>query len=284
MNDGDHVSFVPFESQVISELFVALTLVDTGNRQGIRNKINTCRTARGGTQLYHALNVSLDEIAKGGGKGQDFGSWIICLTDGESDGAPEEVLPNLRNRPDAHLIIIGVALPARLIPTMQTLCGCLGAEGKGQFIAAMSETASLNDAFSTAAQLLPVSEVVTLAEISADECRALLHKHMPKRIVDLRTGGMLLQRYWVEYLHRRVLVFDESPDFNYNEKYDALGSTLMETMLEEVERALHDNHRKCWKVEAHQQLVYDFSGGRRAYLRSYLHRSGQNGGTNETKV
>ena len=110
VNDGDHVSFVPFESQVISDLSVALTLVDAGNRQGIRNKINTCRKAGGVTQLYHALNYSLDKIAKGGGKGQDFESWIICLTDGDSDGAPEEVLPNLINRQDAHLIIIGVAL------------------------------------------------------------------------------------------------------------------------------------------------------------------------------
>jgi hypothetical protein len=110
VNDGDHVSFVPFESQVISDLSVALTLVDAGNRQGIRNKINTCRKAGGVTQLYHALNYSLDKIAKGGGKGQDFESWIICLTDGDSDGAPKEVLPNLINRPDAHLIIIGVAL------------------------------------------------------------------------------------------------------------------------------------------------------------------------------
>jgi hypothetical protein len=65
---------------------------------------------------------------------------------------------------------------------MQTLCGCHEAGGKGQFIAECSETVSLNDAFSTAAQLLPVSEVVTLADISVDERRALLHKHMPKRI------------------------------------------------------------------------------------------------------
>ncbi len=55
-------------------------------------------------------------------------------------------------------------------------------------------------------------------------------------------------------------MFDESPNFNYNENYDAFGSTLMETMLEEVARALDDDHRKCWKVEAHQQFVYDFSG------------------------
>jgi hypothetical protein len=41
-------------------------------------------------------------------------------------------------------------------------------------------------------------------------------------------------------------VFHEGPDFNYNEKYNALGSTLMETMLEEVARAPDDDNRKCF--------------------------------------
>ena len=65
-----------------------------------------------------------------------------------------QVLRTLRNRPNAHLMIIGVELDLeKYVPTMQTLCGCHGAEG-GQFIAACSETASLNDAFSTAASAL----------------------------------------------------------------------------------------------------------------------------------
>jgi hypothetical protein len=116
VNDGDHVSFVPFNGQVICELSVPFTLVDAGNRQGIRDRINTCRIADGGTQLYHALNVSLDEIAKGGGKGQDFESWIICLTDGESSGAPEEVLPNLRNEPNSRSETYG---RSRAIPSFR---------------------------------------------------------------------------------------------------------------------------------------------------------------------
>jgi uncharacterized protein YegL len=258
VNDGDHVSFVPFESR--PSVVVPLTTLDAAQRPSIRETINRCRHVEGGTQLYAALSVVLDCIVQSRHHdGNENESWIVCLTDGCSSGHPGEVLPNLRRELDVNLIIIGVSLARDYVPTMRELCECHGAEGKGQYIASGSEVASLNDAFATAAQLLPVSEMVTFADISDDDCRALLHKHMPAKISNPKTGGMLLQRYWVQYLHRRILVFDESPDFNYNEKYDSLGGTLMETMLEEVGRALQDDHRKCWKAEAHQQLVYDFS-------------------------
>jgi hypothetical protein len=70
---------------------------------------------------------------------------------------------------------------------------------------------------------------------------------------------MILQSFWIRFLYRRVKVFDQNESFNYNETHDALGSSLMEVMLSEVERLLGENQRRDWLASNHPQLIYDFS-------------------------
>ena len=70
---------------------------------------------------------------------------------------------------------------------------------------------------------------------------------------------MLSQTFWVEYLYRRVKVFDQNDEFNYNETCDHLGSSLMRIMLHEAEQLLSKNQNKSWKESNHEQLIYDFS-------------------------
>jgi len=57
-------------------------------------------------------------------------------------------------------------------------------------------------------------------------------------------------------------VFDNNDSFNYNEKHESLGSSLMEVMLSEVERLLGENLRVDWLEANHAQLIYDFTDPR----------------------
>ncbi|KAJ8607696.1 hypothetical protein CTAYLR_007308 [Chrysophaeum taylorii] len=133
----------------------------------------------------------------------------------------------------------------RVIEAERALC-VPRRESRGSYIPTTSaDIESLNNAFSTAAAMLPVSQTFDLDE------------YMPPHVV---AGGKLLQKHWISYLHRRVKVFDESPEFNYNESHDHLGSTLMRTMLEEISVGLNENFRRTWRNEDHKQLIYDMTG------------------------
>jgi hypothetical protein len=68
--------------------------------------------------------------------------------------------------------------------------------------------------------------------------------------------SMLQQRYWVRYLHRRCQLLRTSNKFNKNERFERFGSTTMQVMLEEVERALCQDYQQDWSESNHQQLVY----------------------------
>jgi hypothetical protein len=252
VHDGDHLAFLRFSKT--TETLVALQHVEGGRRGTIRTAINQGRQIRGGgTQMYSGIEAAISAAAT------ESESWIICLTDGCSGGTPEAVEQRLAATPNIHLIIIGIGLSHDYVPTMERLCHAHDAS-KGNFIPTGASLDALNGAFATAAAMLPVSQTFDLdGELNDAECRQYLAEYMPAHIAGAETGSMLLQRYWVAYLHRRVLVFDESPEFNYNQKHDNLGSILMATMLREIAAAMGDNHRREWRSEDHQQLIYDFS-------------------------
>ncbi len=52
---------------------------------------------------------------------------------------------------------------------------------------------------------------------------------------------------------------DGNECFNYNESHDSLGSSLMKTMLEEVERLLDTNHDRDFVWDNHSQLIYELT-------------------------
>ena len=59
-------------------------------------------------------------------------------------------------------------------------------------------------------------------------------------------------------MFRRVKIFDENNEFNFNDRYESLGSSLMKVMLREVENLLGQKHNKSWTKQRHEQLIYDF--------------------------
>jgi hypothetical protein len=106
-----------------------------------------------------------------------------------------------------------------------------------------------------------VSEQIETAGkgLGEEECRELLRDGM-KLSTRCPAWGMLQQRYWVRYLHRRCHLLRMSDKFNKNDHFDRFGSTTMQVMLEEVERALCQDYQQDWSEINHQHL----STGRRA--------------------
>jgi len=93
-------------------------------------------------------------------------------------------------------------------------------------------------------------------KLTNEDCWRLMKKYRPHSVAE---NDMLLQSFWIKYLYRRVKVFDENSDFNYNVKHESLGSHLMETMLSEVEQYLRKDQIKSWSGKNHHQLIYDFT-------------------------
>jgi len=86
-------------------------------------------------------------------------------------------------------------------------------------------------------------------------CHFYIDLYLPKFVDRV---DMMLTRFWVEFLHRRVKVFDENDDFNCNQTYDRLGSTLMTLMIHEVERLLSPDQNSNGAERCIMRVIYDF--------------------------
>ena len=188
-------------------------------------------------------------------------TWVVCLTDGASPDSDALVRPYLELSPEnVHLIIVGVNLHPSLESHMRHVCNKYGRreeECKGSFVHSDADISSMNAAFDAVSRSIPVSQTFELdGAVSDKQCRRLLDMYAPE-FVDRQ--DMLLMMFWVQFIYRRVKVFDENESFNYNEKHDCLGSTLMRAMLGEVERLISNNQSRDWIGTDHTQLIYDFT-------------------------
>jgi hypothetical protein len=233
---------------------------DDDHKFNLKEKLDCARNGNwGGTYMYKALDTALSVIMD---VPDDVEIWIICLTDGESSDDSSIVESRLcASRDNVHVILIGVDLCGSLYGPMQALCRKFGPPGqtktKGFFIPTVSELDEMNNAFQSVANIIPVSQTFQLdGELSNEDCRHLMKMYLPKFIA---AHDMLLQSFWIQLLYRRVKVFDENQEFNYNKTHDSLGSSLMDTMLFEVEQFLREDQVDSWSGKNHQQLIYDFA-------------------------
>jgi hypothetical protein len=244
----------------IDEQIPVQIVVDESHRSRMRAALNSVRypACVGGTAMYSALRHAFASVSCAD---ESVETWIVCLTDGASADSPDIVRPYLQQSPEnVHLIIVGVNLFTTLESHMRDLCNMYGTRTepcKGFFIRSETNMASMNSAFDTVSRSIPVSKTFELdGAVTDDECRQFLDKYVPD-FVD--RNDMLLMTFWVQFIYRRVRVFDENDSFNYNETHDALGSTLMRAMLEEVERLISNNQSRDWIGKDHMQLIYDFT-------------------------
>ena len=224
----------------------------------VRQQLHDCRTVEGGTSMYSALLASLEALKQN----EDIveSTWIVCLTDGVSDNKEIQELQRKiqQSSPNLHLILVGINLDKNYEQQMRALCQKYESnDTQGLFISSEAEVGSLNEAFDQVAARIPVSQTFELDGVLTDvDCRNWIEQFLPSFIPD---NDMLSRKFWIEFLYRRVKVFDQNHDFNYNETCDNLGSSLMKIMLHEGEQLLSRKQNKSWNKSNHEQLIYDFS-------------------------
>ena len=210
----------------------------------------------GGTSMYCALH---DAICTLQSNNVTDSSWIVCLTDGASNKVRyTEFEKELRkSSPNLHLIIVGINLPQRYQDHIRQLCTKFSQEdSKGCFIPTEADADAIENAFGAVASRIPVSLTFELdGKLTDGECLSFMEKYFPNFI---EKDDMLLKTVWIKFLFRRVKIFDENNEFNFNDRYESLGSSLMKVMLREVENLLGQRHNKSWTKQRHEQLIYDF--------------------------
>jgi len=250
------VGVVLFDHEI--DLRVPLQLVTDANRNSLVASFDQCRLADGYTSMYKALNTAIGIVETNLVPCKE--SWIVCLTDGCSDNHElsecEERL--ICSSLDMNIAMIGINLPVDYQQKMENLCAKYGhTETKGLFIPADANSISLNKAFEEVAANIPVSASFDLdGPLTPKDCRGLIKIYEPSFFKD---EDMLLRKCWIEFLYRRVRVFDKNNSFNYNEKHDNLGSSLMKLMLMEAEKLLLPKQDRNWISHNYEQLIYDFS-------------------------
>lgn len=208
--------------------------------------------------MYGALSTVLRTVAA---LHKPLESWIVCLTDGQS--ADNCNTGNFRQRlmslgTNVHMITIGINLCRDYEHDLRQICHKYEAgDPKGFFVRSDGTTSGMDAAFDAVKRRIPVSQTFDLdGRMTDDECRQFIRQYLPSFVQD---HDMISCSFWVAFLYRRVKVFDNNNSFNYNEKHDSLGSSLMKVMLTEAERLLDRNLRRDWLDENHTQLIYDFS-------------------------
>ena len=202
--------------------------------------------------MYAALSHAVDSI----NVDDNEESWIICLTDGHSSPSHYDYLKaQLQNSSDnLHIILVGVNLDTRYGQEMERLCNKykqVNPRNKGFFLPTSMDMTAIEDAFQEVAARIPVSQTFELDGIMTDdECRAKLEEHRPEFI---SPNNKLLYSFWVSFLYRRVVVFDQNEDFNYNEEHESLGSSLMSVMLSESSQMLQREQNRSWTSSNHTQ-------------------------------
>lgn len=252
--EGDEFGVVLFDNRVYTPIPIQTVGAD---KQGLRALVQNLPYYGQGTSMYKALSRVLGTLAM---QNERMESWLVCLTDGVSDGVEfHQFHQQLMATPtNLHMISVGINLSAHYEQALHDICQKYGVgDTKGFFVRSDGTTAGMDAAFDVVKSRIPVSQTFDLdGPMSDDECRQFISDYLPSFV---QPEDKISVSFWVQFLYRRVKVFDNNSSFNYNETHDHLGSSLMEVMLSEVERLLGENLRRDWLDTNHAQLIYDFT-------------------------
>ena len=256
IHDGDFFGTIIFNTH--ARVHIPLEEVrDGASKQRLRDVLRNSPCIGAGTEMYRGLNLALRELQRSNNQRE---SWIVCLTDGESGRSEFEAFQRdlSYSSPELQLLVVGVNLHAQYEDHLRYVCSKFGtAPTQGGFIPSQANVNAMDHAFGQVAARIPVSQTFELdGALTNNDCWDLIGNYLPDFVSD---DDMLHRKFWIEFLYRRVKVFDDNEDFNYNETHDALGSSLMKIMLYEAEQLLSTKHSKNWKDSNHEQLIYDFT-------------------------
>ena len=239
---------------------IPIQVVDSNSSMtSIRNILLNLHFYGGGTSMFTALSDTFTTLLS---LNLTVDSWVICLTDGVSDQKDYATFRELlmQSQENHHLVTVGIELPGQYEQTIVDMCQKFPPNNistKGFFVQADGTSSGMDDAFKVVKSRIPVSQTFDHDGVmSDDECRRIMVKYLPDFIEE---EDMMAKSFWIRFLYRRVVVFDNNESFNYNETYENLGSSLMTIMLLEVERLLAENQQRDWQGNNFLQLIYDFT-------------------------
>jgi len=252
--EGDEFGVVLFDNHVYTPVPIQTVGAD---KRSLRELLQSLPFYGQGTSMYSALSNILQTLAVRDGRME---SWLVCLTDGVSDGVayPQFHQQLMATPTNLHMISVGINLSPQYEQALRDISQKYGVgDTKGFFVRSDGTTAGMDAAFEVVKSRIPVSQTFDQdGALSDDECRQYIADYLPEFV---QPGDFISASFWVQFLFRRVTVFDKNSSFNYNETHDRLGSSLMEVMLTEVERLLGENLRRDWLDTNHAQLIYDFT-------------------------
>lgn len=152
--DKDHVGFVRFNHSVCEKL-----CFDLGRKEDnidMQHKIlSEAVDAEGGTRLYAALNKCVTMALN---SGNEFDSWIIALTDGESawDFPAKQVISRIEKKnkkggAQIHVVIIGFEVTPEVADSVSLITKITE---KSMYIDAKGGLDGMDDAFETVASVI----------------------------------------------------------------------------------------------------------------------------------
>ena len=259
LGDEDEISLFRFDNSLELPPKIDRSIIANLGRPRINDIIDTCLQPReGGTNLWGALQQILNNFVNAQGE-----TWIVCLTDGESADSHAAFVADFCNpisqKPNTHLILIGVGLQASRVAFYTSVCTKFGSDPLGEYLPCGTNPESIAKAFCEVKRRVSEHVEAEGEHLEGDDgkCRDLLEEYWVKYLPEGGKDNMLLRTFFVEYLWRRIDVFRKNSDFNENDQYEGLGTMLMNVMFEEIRRSLSSSDGAL--DGNFQQLIYDYS-------------------------
>ena len=144
---------------------------DDRQKDQLKHVLRTSEMNEGGTSMFRALHYVLKMLET---SSQELDTWIVCLTDGDSDNHEQNEfrMALCASSLKLNLSIIGVDLHETYQDYLQQACSKFGTSPtRGIFVPSEADAGAMNQAFGTIAARIPVSQTFELDGALTDAAR-----------------------------------------------------------------------------------------------------------------
>eukprot|EP00981_Chlorochromonas_danica_P015301 scaffold11566_cov156-Ochromonas_danica.AAC.1 len=252
LSAADNVGLIIFNGEINAQ--VKINQWSSAHRSQMEETLRNSR-ADGFTNLWMAVKSGIEDLTK---IQNGIPKWLVVLTDGASQDQSQIVEEILRTPAGSAIkfIFITIGLHDSNKQPIQNTC----MRQKGDVIISIDQGSrdAIHQAWTEVGELLTVSQQIEKQEesISDEKSWQLLRKYMKLDEEHHRHWTRLHMTFWIRYMRRRCDILASSETFNKNRSSPKFGSTTMSIMLDEVERALANDHHIEWHDVMHEQMIY----------------------------
>eukprot|EP00981_Chlorochromonas_danica_P006553 scaffold1431_cov167-Ochromonas_danica.AAC.13 len=252
LSAADNAGLIIFNGEINAH--VNINQWSSAHRSQMEETLRKSRAA-GGTNMWKAVESGIKSLISIQNRNP---KWLVVLTDGASQDQSQIVDSILRTAAGSVMkfIFITIGLHDSYKQPIQNTC----MRQKGDVIISIDQGSrdAIHQAWTEVGELLTVSQQIEKQgeSISDEKSWRLLKKYMKLDEEHHRRWTRLHMTFWIRYMRRRCDILASSETFNKNRSFPKFGSTTMSIMLEEVERALANDHHVEWHDVMHEQMIY----------------------------